>query len=102
VSAYKERKVEGGVYAVRCSESGEVWVGGAPDLSTIQNRLWFTLRQGANPHRSLQTAWNAHGAAAFAFEIVERMDEETIAHVRNRVMKERLAQWAARLGAVRI
>jgi hypothetical protein len=102
VSAYKERKVEGGVYAVRCPASGEVWVGGAPDLSTIQNRLWFTLRQGASPHRSLQTAWNAHGAEAFSFEIVERLDEETIGYIRNRVMKERLARWAAQLRAVRI
>ena len=46
VAAYKERKVETGIYAVRCTASDQVWVGIAPDLSTIQNRLWFTLRQG--------------------------------------------------------
>jgi hypothetical protein len=44
VTAYKERKVESGIYAIRCAASGEVWVGSAPNLSTIQNRLWFTLR----------------------------------------------------------
>ncbi len=59
VNAYKKREVEGGIYAVRCVASGEVWVGGSPDLSKIQNRLWFTLRQGMNTHRSLQIAWNA-------------------------------------------
>ncbi len=62
VSAYKEREVESGIYAVRCEASGEVWVGSAPDLSKIQNRLWFTLRQGTNTHRSLQStvecAWS--------------------------------------------
>lgn len=102
VNAYKERKIERGLYAVRCTSSGEVWVGGAPDLSRIQNRLWFTLRQGVNPHPSLQAAWDAHGAEAFTFEIVERFAEEEIGHVRERLMKERMAHWASQLQAVRI
>lgn len=102
VSAYKKRDVDSGIYAVHCMASGEVWVGGAPDLSKIQNRLWFTLRQGTNTHRSLQTAWNAHGAEAFSFEIVERLDAEEIAYVRDRVMRERLIQWGEQLRAVRI
>ena len=102
VSAYKERKVEGGIYAVRCGASDKVWVGGAPDLSTIQNRLWFTLRQGANTHPSLQSAWTANGSEAFTFEVVERLDEEPVGYVRNRVMKERLAWWAEQLRAVRL
>ncbi|MGU3479326.1 GIY-YIG nuclease family protein [Methylobacterium sp. D48H] len=102
VSAYKKREVESGIYAVRCMASGEVWVGSAPDLSKIQNRLWFTLRQCTNTHRSLQAAWNAHGAEAFSFEIVERLDAEEIAYVRDGVMKEHLLQWTDRLQAIRI
>lgn len=102
VNAYKKREVEGGIYAVRCVASGEVWVGGAPDLSKIQNRLWFTLRQGTNTHRSLQSTWNAHGAETFSFEIIERLDAEEIGYVRDRIMKERLVHWAEQLRAVRI
>ena len=102
VAAYKEREVEGGIYAVRCVASGEVWVGGAPDLSKIQNRLWFTLRQGTNTHRSLQSTWHAHGAGAFSFEIIERLDVEEIGYVRDRIMRERLVHWAEQLRAVRI
>lgn len=102
VSAYKEREVESGIYAVRCEASGEVWVGSSPDLSKIQNRLWFTLRQGTNTHRSLQSAWNAHGAEAFSFETVERLDTEEIGYIHARVLKERLIQWAEQLRAVRI
>jgi hypothetical protein len=102
VSAYKERKVEGGIYALRCGTSDEVWVGGAADLSKIQNRLWFTLRQSASTHPSLQSAWNSHGSEAFKFEVVERLDEEPVGYVRNRVMKERLAWWAEQLRAVRL
>lgn len=102
VRAFKERKVECGIYAVRCAASGEVWVGSAVDLSTIQRRLWFTLRQGTSLHRSLQEAWAVQGAEAFDFEIVERLDEETIGYVRDRVMKEHLARWADQFQAVRI
>ena len=102
VSAYKERKVEGGIYAVRCKASNEAWVGGTPDFSRIQNRLWFTLRQGASTHPSLQSAWNSNGFDAFDFEIVERLDEEPVSYVRNRVMRERLAWWAEQFRAVRI
>lgn len=102
VNAYKKREVEGGIYAVRCVASGEVWVGGAPDLSKIQNRLWFTLRQGTNTHRSLQSTWNAHGAEAFNFEIIERLDAEEIGYVRDRIMRDRVVKWVEQLRAVRI
>jgi hypothetical protein len=102
VSAYKKREVEGGIYAVRCGASGGVWVGSAPDLSKIRNRLWFTLGQGTNTHRSLQSMWNAHGAEAFSFEIIERLDAEEIEYVRDRIMRERLVHWAEQLRAVRI
>jgi len=102
VSAYKERKIEAGIYAVRCTISGQIWVGSAPDLSTIQNRLWFTLRQGCNSHRSLQEAWDTYGAEAFAFEVVERLEEEDIDYVRNRMLKDLLMRSANKLQAVRI
>lgn len=68
VAAYKERKAAAGIYLVRCLASGERWAGQAPDLSTIWNRVWFTLRHGSHRARSLQEAWNTHGEAAFAFE----------------------------------
>lgn len=102
ITAWKERKPEAGVYAIHCAASGEVWVGSAPDLATIQNRIWFTLRQGASAHRSLQAAWTAHGADAFRFEIVERLPEEELANVRDRQLRASLERWAAQLGATRI
>ena len=102
VSAYKERKIDAGIYAVRCTLSGEIWVGSAPDLRTIQNRLWFTLRQGSSSHRALQDAWTTHGAEAFTFEVVERLDEKEAVYGRDRLLKGLLLQWADKLQAVRI
>ncbi len=99
VAAYKERKVVAGIYLVSCLATGERWAGQAPDLSTIQNRVWFTLRHGSHRGRKLQAAWNAHGEGAFAFEEIERLDEKALEAGRERVMKARLAHWCAELGA---
>ena len=61
IAAYKERKTVAGIYLVRSKASAETWVGQAPNLEKIQNRIWFTLRQGSHQCRSLQAAWAAHG-----------------------------------------
>jgi hypothetical protein len=102
IAAYKERKVTAGIYAVRCSASGETWVGWAPDLTTIENRLWFTLRHGANTHRSLQAAWNSHGRDGLTVEVLERLEEEEIVSVREATVKARHAFWRDKLGATAI
>ncbi|MFG1396047.1 GIY-YIG nuclease family protein [Roseixanthobacter pseudopolyaromaticivorans] len=99
VAAYKERKVAAGIYAVRCQPTGQYWLGRAPDLSTIQNRIWFSLRQGGHPSRALQAAWNTHGAEAFTFAQIERLDVEESAYVRDALLKERLHHWRAQLRA---
>jgi hypothetical protein len=104
VAAYKERKVEAGIYVIRCTASEQVWVGSAPDLSTIQNRIWFTLRQGRNSHRSLQEAWAAHGSEAFAFEVVARLpdNDDDPAYIRSAMLKNLHAAWVEKLNGTRI
>lgn len=99
VAAYKERRAVAGIYLVRCLATGEGWAGQAPDLATIRNRLWFTLRHGGHRRRSLQAAWQAHGEASFALEELERLDEKALEAGRERVLKARLAHWCAELGA---
>lgn len=98
LAAYKERKVAAGIYAVRCAASGEAWVGRAPDLDTIWRRLSFELAQRGCRRQSLQAAWDAHGAGAFSFEPLERIDEE-VAYVRDKKLAARLDHWRAELAA---
>jgi hypothetical protein len=98
--AYKERKVEAGIYAVRCATTGEVWIGATPDLSTRQSGVWFSLRMGSHREKSLQAAWNTHGADAFAFEAVEAFDTEGLDRFgRDSRLKERREHWIATLNA---
>lgn len=99
VAAYKEQKVTAGIYAVRCIPTSKVWIGSAPNLATIQNRIWFMLRQDASTNRALQSAWNELGADAFAFEIVEKLDEETSSYFQAAALKDRLQHWRTTLEA---
>ena len=102
IAAYKERKTVSGIYVVRCSATSETWVGQAPNLETIQNRIWFSLRQGGHPCRSLQAAWTAHGPDSITFGECERLEDEEIAYVRDALLKERVAHWRSQLAAMAI
>lgn len=99
IAAYKERKTVAGIYLFACEPSGQRWVGRATDLASIENRLRFTLRHRSHTHRGLQAAWDAHGPDAFRLEALERLEEESLAYLRDRLLKERLGHWQKKLGA---
>lgn len=100
VRDYKDREVEAGIYAIRCAPTGELWIGGTPDLSTRQNGVWFSLRMGGHTSPSLQAAWTLHGEAAFAFEVLEVLDDEGLERLgRASLLVERREHWRASLQA---
>ncbi|MCP1974184.1 GIY-YIG nuclease family protein [Bradyrhizobium elkanii] len=99
IADYKKRAAVAGVYAVRCSATGEVWVGQVLDLDKIQNRIWFTLRMGDHRNVELQRAWSAHGAENLSLETLERIEDEALGYVRDALLKERVQHWRARLNA---
>ncbi|WP_029004198.1 GIY-YIG nuclease family protein [Azorhizobium doebereinerae] len=99
IAAYRERKVPAGIYAVRCAAVPTPWIGAAPNLDMIRNRIWFTLRHGSHTNPAMQAAWLSHGAESFRLEILEVLPEEDVAYVRGRLLKERLTHWRAVLDA---
>lgn len=99
IAAYKERKVEAGIYALRCTATGGVWIGRAPDLSTIENRMRFALVHDANLRASLRSAAKAHGPEAISFEVLERVDTEELPYERDKFLRDRLDIWRQKLGA---
>ncbi|HEX9966009.1 MAG TPA: GIY-YIG nuclease family protein [Allosphingosinicella sp.] len=102
-AAFKERKSEPGIYALTCRPTGERWVGRAPDLATIWNRLSVALKMASTPHRSLRAAAREHGADAFTFEVVERLERtDDSAALIWAMLKRRLDHWRDELGATAI
>jgi hypothetical protein len=102
IAAYKKRKNAAGIYAVRCAASSQTWVGQTPNLDSIQNRIWFSLRMGSHSNRDLQSAWSAHGGDNFAFEPLEQLEDEELAYVRDALLKERATHWRSTLNAMSI
>jgi hypothetical protein len=99
---YKEKRTLPGVYAVRCTATGEVWVSASRNIDAQQNSLWFGLRTGGHFNRAMQGAWNAHGEGAFAFEVLERIDDEDLTPMGLAdLAKARERHWQATLGAKR-
>ena len=99
-AAYRERRSAAGIYAVRCAASGQVWVGAAPNLDAIQNRIWFSMRHGVSSFPALQAAWQEHGEESFTFAELERLGEEVSAYRQKDALKERAAHWRETLGAL--
>ena len=102
ISKFKERKTALGVYAVRCSVSGRVWVGTSRNLDATRNGTWFSLRQKLHREKSLQEEWNAHGEPAFAYEVLETLDEDVQPLAVADLLRDRRKHWIGQLHAQRL
>jgi hypothetical protein len=90
---YKLKKTPKGIFAVRCHATGEAWVASSTHLDSEANRIWFELRAGLARNKSMQAAWNAHGEAAFAYEILETLDDDTAPLLLRDLLEERRQHW---------
>jgi hypothetical protein len=93
---YKETPQRAGVFAVVCGEKR--WVGTTRNLDKQQNSLWFQLRMNGFPNADVQKAWNANGADAFTYEVLEEVKDDN-ALIIGELLKERDAAWRKELGA---
>ncbi|MFO0981392.1 MAG: GIY-YIG nuclease family protein [Planctomycetota bacterium] len=73
IREYKESRRPMGVYRVLNKLSGRSLVGASTDLPAMLNRQRAQLRMGAHRNRALQSDWNALGADAFAFEVLDTL-----------------------------
>ena len=101
VREYKERKTRSGIFAVRCMAEDAAWTGISRDLDSQQNGIWFQLRMGNHMNKALQKAWNAHGADAFQFEVLEVVEDDN-AEMIALLLKEREALWREQTGAAKL
>jgi hypothetical protein len=98
IKEYKARPPNRGVFAIRCLVSDRVWVGASLNLDATKNRAWFALRQGKHLDRALQAEWNAHGEAAFQYDVLEKLKDDVTPLAIADLLKGTLGDWVARLG----
>lgn len=71
VRDYKDTPRPAGVYRVQHIPSGRSLLGSSPDAPAMLNRIRFQLVTKGHPNRELQADWNADGADAFVFEVLD-------------------------------
>jgi len=73
IRQYKETRRPMGIFCVRNTANGKVLIGSSVDLPSRLNRERAQLGFGGHPNPGLQKDWNALGAAAFAFEVLDTL-----------------------------
>lgn len=99
IRKFKEQKTARGAYVISCTPSGKKWVGASPNLTAARNSSWFSLGNKSHIDKTLQAEWNAHGEAAFLFQVLETLGEDVAALNLRDELKAINAKWAAQLSA---
>jgi group I intron endonuclease len=73
IRKYKERKVSAGIFQIKNTANGKVFLGSSLDLNGPLNGHKFKLSTGIHRNESLQKEWNQFGADKFVFEILEEV-----------------------------
>lgn len=71
---YMERVKPAGIYQVKNTLNGRMFLGSSLNLEGPLNRHKFMLKIGSHTNKSLQNDWNEFGAENFVFEILEEVN----------------------------
>lgn len=98
VQAYKETRRPMGIFCVKNTKTGQVYLGSSVDLPGMLNRMRFQLEMGGHPNKALQNDWNTLGPAAFTLEELDRLSAPEEADYQPADdLKELLDMWMEKL-----
>lgn len=69
------RDGNGGIYVIRNTVNGKVYVGSSANVKERFRTHRKQLRANRHPNAHLQSAWQAYGESSFRFEIVENVSD---------------------------
>ncbi len=69
--AYKEAPKQAGVFQIKNTQTGRVYLGSSLNLHGPLNKHRFTLKYGSHDVPALQSDYNEYGPEAFVFEVLE-------------------------------
>lgn len=75
-SAYRDRRVIGGVCAIKNTVNGKVLISAVTDLQGYRNRYEFIRSTNGCMDVRLQNDWKRYGAGAFTFEVLEELEKK--------------------------
>jgi hypothetical protein len=71
---YKSSHRPMGVYQIRNSVNGKVWIDSSVNVPAKFNRYRLQLDAGSHVSKDLQSDWNEFGPDAFEFELLEPLE----------------------------
>lgn len=72
---YKETKIEAGIYQIKNTQNGKIFIGSTQNLKTLNGKQ-FELNMGTNTNKKLQAEWNEYGKEAFVIEVLETVKKK--------------------------
>lgn len=102
IAEYKNRKPPRGAYVLRFTDGGSSFVDAVPDLDAARNGLLFALRINSHRNKELQAEWDAHGEAAFRYEVLEKLEDDLEPMVWRDQLKDLKKKWVAKLSAIAV
>lgn len=76
VEAYKNRKVIGGICAVKNLQTGRMLLSATTDLQGYKNRFEFCRATNMSIHYKLNSDWAKTGADNFVLVVLEELEKE--------------------------
>lgn len=73
---YKERPKQGGVFQIKNTQNGKVFLGSSLNPEGFLNRQKFQLKLGQHKNKALQKDWKEFGEENFLFEILEVLEDK--------------------------
>ncbi|TNE59786.1 MAG: GIY-YIG nuclease family protein [Bacteroidetes bacterium] len=74
--AYKQMKFRMGVFQIRNTVNGKIYIESSVNLDAIWNRHRFQLNAGNHPNNVLQQDWNTYGESQFCYEILAELEQD--------------------------
>lgn len=71
--AYRENPPAAGIYRIRNTANGKIFLGRALNVRGKLNGVKFTLQQGNHFNEDLQKDWNLFGEGAFVIEVIDEL-----------------------------
>jgi hypothetical protein len=76
IGEYKTKKFKIGVFQIRNSINGKVFIGGSLNLDAIWNRNRMELNFGSHKNEMLQKEWIEFGEENFRYEILSEIQQK--------------------------
>ena len=73
INEYKQQKQPMGVFCIRNTVNGKVFIGSSMNVPAMWNRLRLQLDTGSHPSVDLQNDWKTFGENAFVYETLSEL-----------------------------